>query len=73
MSDTDHPELTEQEYQWAVDHLEESLERIERVAEITGEDPNGDSELADANVRLSSYYHYLTNQVRRKMDTDTDR
>lgn len=67
-TDTEEVEqLTEQEYQWCRDHLDEAARRLDRVAEIvegteaaTG---RNDKDLNDARARAKSYRVYLDHQI----------
>lgn len=73
MTDTDTADqLTQQEYQWCIDHLDEATRRLDRVAEIVegteaASGPN-DKDLNDARARATSYLVYLQQQI----STDSD-
>ena len=60
-ADDNAEKLTQQEYQWCIDHLEEASHRIDRVIDLVegtdaeDRDPrNGDSDLRDARARVNS-------------------
>ena len=68
---TDHPQITEQEYRWLINHLEEVENRLLRCLELVGEDPEGDTELAEAVHHVRSYQAYVAIQVRTAIDEST--
>jgi len=67
-ADTEEVEqLTEQEHQWCVSHLQEATRRLDRVAELVegtevASDRN-DKDLNDARARATSYLVYLQRQI----------
>lgn len=73
MSDeTEHPELTEQEYRWVLGHVEEIEERMDRLMELTDTDHSDDVPLVEAYARFSSFALYVRSQMRSQMEEQTD-
>lgn len=61
-------QLTEQEYQWSLDHLDEAIRRLDRVAELVdGTEAGGrgedDRDINGARARARSFKVYLENSV----------
>lgn len=67
--ETDHRELTEQEYRWCMGHLNEAIDQLERAAKLVGKDVTGESEFAEAHTILSSYKQYLQTEVYQSFET----
>lgn len=77
MTDNDTADqLTQQEYQWCVDHLDEATRRLDRVAELVegSEAASGrnDKDLNDARARATSYLVYLQRQISAEGDEQNE-